>query len=358
MSKPIQKAPNRTEKFMKYVERQAELNGISPEAVFSQYAVEPSVQQTLYERLQLSSKFLDEISFVYRTEQTGETLGLEAATPIASTTKTGNGKVRQTTDIASLASQTYKCEQINFDSHISYARLDAWAKFEDFQPRISNVKAKRVALDLMMMGFNGVSRAENSDRSKNPLLQDVAKGWLQKIRENAPERVLGADKDNTKGSVLVGKGQTYENLDAVVFDATNNLIDEVYQEGVNLVAVVGRKLLADKYFPIVNRENDPENLLAADMVISQKRIGNLPAVRVPYFPANAVLVTTLDNLAIYIQEQGMRAHIKDTPEENCIKFFQSDNIDYVVEDYRCAALVENITFEDKADTTSNKNTGE
>lgn len=345
---------SRSEQVQAYIARQAELNGITPEAVSSQFSVEPSVQQTLYDRLQLSSKFLSEIHFVYRTEQSGETLGLEAATPVASTTKTGNGNKRKTTDIASLVSQTYKCEQINFDTHISYARLDAWAKFDDFQLRISNAKAKRVALDLIMMGMNGISRAENSNRNKNPLLQDVAKGWLQKIRENAPERVMGANSqgDNNqiiKGKVLVGKGQDYANLDAVVFDATNNLIDEVYQEGVNLVAIVGRKLLADKYFPIVNQDNNPENILAADMVISQKRIGNLPAVRVPYFPANSVLITTLENLAIYIQESAMRAHIQDTPDEDCTKFFQSDNIDYVVEDYRCAALIENITLEDKAE---------
>jgi hypothetical protein len=88
--------------------------------------------------------------------------------------------------------------------------------------------------------------------------------------------------------IRVGKNGDYENLDALVMDATDNLIDEIYQDDPELVAIVGRKLLADKYFPIVNKEQENTESLAADIIISQKRIGNLPAVRVPYFPANAV----------------------------------------------------------------------
>ncbi|WP_332103934.1 phage major tail tube protein, partial [Escherichia coli] len=42
--------------------------------------------------------------------------------------------------------------------------------------------------------------------------------------------------------------------------------------------------------------------LAADVIISQKRIGNLPAVRVPYFPADAMLITKLENLSIYYMD--------------------------------------------------------
>jgi hypothetical protein len=73
-----------------------------------------------------------------------------------------------------------------------------------------------------------------------------------------------------------------------------------YQEDTELVVICGRALLADKYFPIVNRDQPNSESLAADLIISQKRIGNLPAVRV-FFPANAMLITRLDNLSIYWQ---------------------------------------------------------
>lgn len=45
------------------------------------------------------------------------------------------------------------------------------------------------------------------------------------------------------------------------------------------------------------------------MIISQKRIGGLQAVRAPYFPDNALLITRLDNLSIYWQNETRRRHI-------------------------------------------------
>lgn len=153
-----------------------------------------------------------------------------------------------------------------------------------------------------MAGFNGVKRAETSDRSSNPMLQDVAVGWLQKYRNEAPARVMSKVTDEeghaTSEVVRVGKGGDYASLDALVMDATNNLIEPWYQEDPDLVVIVGRQLLADKYFPIVNKEQDNSEMLAADVIISQKRIGNLPAVRVPYFPADAMLTMLKNQLHV------------------------------------------------------------
>ncbi len=114
-------------------------------------------------------------------------------------------------------------------------------------------------------GFNGVKRAETSDRSSNPMLQDVAVGWLQKYRNEAPARVMSKVTDEeghtTSEVIRVGKGGDYASLDALVMDATNNLIEPWYQEDPDLVVIVGRQLLADKYFPIVNKEQDNSEML-------------------------------------------------------------------------------------------------
>jgi hypothetical protein len=110
-----------------------------------------------------------------------------------------------------------------------------------------------------MAGFNGIERAATSDRKQNPMLQDVAVGWLQKYRNEAPARVMSKITDE-EGAVIsdvirVGKNGDYANLDALVMDATN-LIDEIYQDDPELVVITGRKLMADKYFPIVNKEQE------------------------------------------------------------------------------------------------------
>ncbi|HEF8786853.1 TPA: P2 family phage major capsid protein, partial [Providencia alcalifaciens] len=89
------------------------------------------------------------------------------------------------------------------------------------------------------------------------------------------------------------------------------------------------------YFPIVNRDQANTEVLAADVIISQKRIGGLPAVRVPYFPKNAMLITRLDNLSIYWQVDSRRRQVVDNAKRDRIENYESVNEDYIVEDYDC-----------------------
>ncbi|WP_053143682.1 phage major capsid protein, P2 family [Erwinia billingiae] len=335
--------------FNAYLMQLARLNGVEVIDLSSKFNVEASVAQTLEDQIQQSAAFLTNINVIGVAEQSGELLGLGVGSTIAGTTDT-TAKDREPTDPTVMAGVEYKCEQTNFDTALTYAKLDMWAKFQDFQVRIRDAIIKRQSLDRIMIGFNGVKRVKTSNRAENQLLQDVNKGWLQKVREDAPDNVLGSttaeDGTTTAAPVKVGKGGAYANLDALVMDAVNELIDPIFQDDDELVVICGRELLSDKYFPLVNSDQANTEKLAADLIISQKRMGGLQAVRAPYFPANAVLITRLDNLSIYWQEDTRRRSVIDNPKRDRIENFESVNEAYVVEDYRCAALVENITIGD------------
>lgn len=326
--------------YNQFLNRLASLNSVELSAVISKFTAEPSVQQTLETKVQESSDFLKSINFYGVDEQEGERIGLGLSGPIASTTDT-TAKDRETKDLHQLDSNKYRCEQTNYDTHIRYALLDQWAKFPDFQLRLTNLIVQTIALNRIMIGFNGTSRAATSNPETNPLLQDVNIGWLQKLRTKAPQRHLSKTNDTT-GKVEIGSAAEYKNLDAVVYDLVNTFIEPWYQDDTKLVVITGRKLLSDKYFPIVNKNHDPSEQLASDLIISQKRIGNLPAVRVPHFPANAMLVTRLDNLSLYYQTGTQRRAVIDNPKRDRIETYQSSNDAYELEDYGCAALVENI----------------
>lgn len=336
------------QKFNAYVARVAELNGVTSNDVAETFTVTPSVEQKLIEKVMLSSNFLQWINVVRDPLMEAELVGLEMASAIASTTDT-NTKERETKDVSKMTGRKYKCEQVNFDTHIPWAKLDQWAKHPDFQKKLANLTQKTIALNLIMMGLNGTSRSETSDLSSNPKLQDVKKGWLQQLRDDMPTHVMNGA--NTENKIKVGKGQAknhgYENIDALVLDAVNTLIDEVYADDTELVVICGREILNDKYFNIVNTDLKPTDDLASQVIISQKQIGGLKAIRVPFFPKNSILITRLDNLSIYIQEGSMRRFIKNNPKRNRVEDYLSQNIDYKVEEYGCAALIENITFEDK-----------
>ena len=316
-----------------YLETQAKLNAIA--SATTQFNVQPSIQQKLETKLQESSAFLGKINIIGVDELKGEKIGLSITRPVASRTDTSGSGTRKTVDPTTLGKEGYECVQVNYDTHIRYAKLDAWAKFKDFQTRFSGAIVERCALDRIMIGFNGTSAATDTDIAQNPLLQDVAKGWLQHIRENAAQRVMSglswghADAD-------------YKTLDGLVYDAVQ-LLDPVHQDDPNLVAIVGRDLMHDKLFPLVDGQDAPTEQLAADIVISQKRLGGLPAVKLPYFPSGTVLITTLDNLSIYYQTGARRRHVKDVPERDRVETYESSNDAWVVEDFGLCALIEGIT---------------
>jgi P2 family phage major capsid protein len=322
-----------------YLATVASLNGVA--SATEKFSVAPSVQQTLETKIQESSAFLKSINIVGVTDQKGEKIGLGIGGTIAGTTDT-TAKDRNPVDPSALEGSGYECTQTNFDTALKYAKIDMWAKFPDFQTRIRDAIIERQALDRILIGFNGKSRAATSDRAANPLLQDVNIGWLQKYRTEAPARVM--NHGGTANQVRVGAeaGADYANLDALVFDAVNNLVDPVHQEDTELVVICGRTLLSDKYFPILNQAQANTEAMAADMIISQKRIGGLPAVRVPGFPANTVMVTRLDNLSIYFQEESRRRTIVDNAKRDQIENYESSNDAYVVEDYSAGCVVENI----------------
>ncbi|CFR19810.1 phage major capsid protein, P2 family [Yersinia kristensenii] len=338
--------PNTRIKFNAYLTQVAKLNGIEVSDVTKKFSVEPSVTQTLMTRVQESSEFLSRINMVPVAELTGEKIGIGVTGSIASTTDTATGDERETADFAALEARRYQCEQMNFDFHIRYNTLDLWARYQDFQLRLRDAIAKRQALDYIMVGFNGVKRAATSNRQQNPMLQDVAVGWLQKYRNEAPQRVMdkvtGKEGAIISSVIRVGENGDYKNLDALVFDATNTMIDPWHQEDPDLVVICGRELLVDKYFPLINQKQPNSEMLAADVIVSQKRIGNLPAVRVPYFPANAMLVTRLDNLSIYFMDDSHRRHIEEVARRDRIENYESIKQDYVVEEYGCGCLIENI----------------
>ena len=328
-------------RFLAFASQIALLNGV-PDASAT-FTVAPEIEQKLEAKIQESSEFLSRVNFATVRDMEGERLGLGVSGLIAGRTNTSGAGVRKTRDNSALKAFRYRCEKTNFDTHIKYAQLDAWSKFPNFETMLRDAIIKAQARDKMRIGFNGREVADDTDPVENPNGEDVNKGWLQHIREQAPERVLAAGVKGDATKVNIGPGLDYETLDACVYDLITAL-DPWHQEDTNLVAILGRDLLHDKYFPLVNTPDKPTENLARDIIISQKRVGGLPAVRVPFFPAGTVLVTTYDNLSLYTQEGSRRRRVIDNPAKDQIDNFESSNDAYVVEDFGRAAMAENIVF--------------
>lgn len=325
-----------------YMQQIAAINGVDDPA--QKFAVTPTVQQKLESKMQESSDFLGRINIVGVTAQEGQAVAIGVSGPIAGRTDTSSTGERQTRDVHTTEADSYKCVQTNYDTHLRYALLDAWAHLPDFQPRVAAQILRRQALDRIMIGWNGTSVAATTNIVTNPLLQDVNKGWIQKLREGKPANVI-SEIEAASGKIKIGAAvdldEGYKNLDALVFDMIGSL-DPWYQEDGDLVAICGRKLLSDKYFTIVNGADVATEMVASDVLMSTRRLGGLPAVRVPHFPANACMVTKLSNLSIYYQKDARRRQMENNPKRDRFENYESSNDAYVIEDFGAAVYAENI----------------
>ncbi|MEX3140722.1 phage major capsid protein, P2 family [Serratia ureilytica] len=336
----------------KYIARQVELNGVTVGAVTKGFNLAPSVAQTLEDKTQQSDEFLKKINIVGVPEQEGEKIGLGINGPLASTNDSNTDR-RVPRSVHTLENNKYRCEKTNTDTFISYAQLDMWAKFKDFQTRITNRIIKRRALDRITVGFNGTSRADKSDLNANPLLQDVNIGWLQQYRLHAPQRVM---KDVTITSrddenKVVAKGM-YGNVDSLVYDAKNNLLDEWNKRSTELVVICGGNIVTSKEFSILNAisaSNPNSEALAGQLLVASKKIAGLDSYIAPFFPDGTLFITPFQNLSIYFMDDKHRRMIREEPHYNRVATYESSNDAYVVEDYGFGCLVEGITFA-KAET--------
>ena len=325
--------------FNGYMAQQAKINGV--ESAAEKFTVAPMPQQKLEKAIQESNAFLQKINIIPVDEAEGEAILLGVNGPTASRTNTGAGNRRNPRDVSAMTKDTYSCKKTDFDTAFPYAKLDAWAKFPEFQNMLSGSIAEQQGLDRIMIGFNGEQAAVETNLATSPLLQDVNVGWLQKVRTAAPDRVIEEGVAGS-GKVTVGATGDYKTLDGLVFDAIE-LLDPWHRKRPDLVVIVDRGLLHEKQLKAIEKgaaSNQEEN--AADEIVNKARLGGLPIEDAPFFIEGGVLITTLKNLSIYYLASSRRRHLKDEPEVDRVADYQSSNEAYVIEDLGCIALVENI----------------
>ncbi|NBF13567.1 phage major capsid protein, P2 family [Pseudomonas sp. Fl4BN1] len=305
-----------------------------------QFSVEPSIAQELNEAITAKADFLERINVFGVSEIKGQKVFIGTTGPVTGRTNTKTTD-REVKDASALDHSTYELSSTESDVGLPYAKIDAWAKFPDFHQKYSAAVQKQIALDRIMVGFHGTHAAVQTDLEKYPMLQDVNKGWLQQARELIPAQVL---QEGVKGSgkVKVGAGGDYANLDELVHD-TKQMVDERLRDGGDLIAIIGSDLMASAQGKLYAKQGEvpteKERIEDAQVIDTY---GGLPSFIVPFFPVNAVLVTSFDNLSIYYQDSSWRKQTVDNPRRSRVEDFNSRNEGYVIEQLEKFALTENV----------------
>lgn len=306
------------------------------------FAVEPTLAQELNDKITEKSDFLQRINVVPVSELKGQKVMIGVSGPVTgrTNTKTTDRVAKDMVDLDALGYELFHTES---DVGLPFATIDSWAKFPDFQQRYTAAVQKQIALDRIMIGFNGISAAIQSDIVANPMLQDVNKGWLQIAREQIPEQVLS--EGAVAGKITLGAGGDYANLDALVHDV-KQMIDPVFRDAGDLVAIIGSDLLAnDKAKLYANQAGTPteKERIEEQQVIAT--YGGLPAFMVPFFPATGVVVTSWDNLSLYFQDSSWRRHLIENPKRSRVEDYNGRNEGYVIEQLGKFAMIEAANLE-------------
>lgn len=321
----------------------AETYGV--ETAARMFNVDPSIAQELNDAITHQADFLERINVIPVGDIKGEKVFLGTNGPVTGRTNTKTTD-REANDVSGLDDDSYELHSTESDVSLPYAKIDAWSKFPDFHVRYSAAVQKQIALDRIMIGFHGIKAAVQTDKAQYPLLQDVNIGWLQQLREKAPAQVFAG---GAAGKVTLGPGGNYANLDALVHDA-KQLVDERVREGGDLIAIIGSDLLsADKarlYSTQAGKPTEKERIESQQVIATY---GGLPAFTVPYFPVNAVVVTSWDNLSIYYQDSSWRKQTIDNPKRSRVEDYNSRNEGYVIEQLEKMGLIEKVEVIEEAE---------
>lgn len=266
---------------------------------------------------------------IFKTEQEeGETVGIVQLLGGTTDTRQNARKPK-----AGFLRNKFNCEQVNFDSFISYQKLDAFIGETEnyFLEKYECFLNKQLQKSILMIGFNGLTRSNDSEPENNKLAQDVKKGWLQKIRDNAQEKGLS----NVLNIGEISNSARFTSLNQAVKEGVKR-ITPIYTDG-DLIAICGRGVIGEK--PL---ENDATELKNSFVTRLQNPIAGVKAIYLPYFPDDCILLTRLENLAFYFRKGTLRRGYSDKPENDLLTHFFSFSFDFVVENFDACCLLENI----------------
>lgn len=305
------------------------------ESVAEQFTVNPTTAQKLVDKLIEQETLLQKINNVPVDELKGQkVIGSVTGLHAKRTNTAANDRVPQ--DVISLGSKDYELFKTEFDTFLTYAMVDTWAKFPDLKDRYRNWVLKAIALTRVQIGWYGTHAATVTDSTTYPLNQDVNKGWLQHLREyNGGAQWF--EEGATANEIRIGAGGDFENLDSAVH-ALLQMINPVHRKSKDLVVFIGDELLAAEQARLyASQGRTPSEKERIANILVTKTYANLPAETPTGFPGRGLMITSYSNLSIYWQETSWRRSVIDNPKRDRVEDYNSVNEGYVIEDEEKAA---------------------
>lgn len=328
--------PHAMDAVRKYRTQLAKAYNIPIEELASQFSVTGPVETQLRQALLNSTEFLGLITCLDVDQIKGQVVqvGLGALY----TGRVQGGRFKQPIGVDG---NTYDLVETDSCAALPWATLCTWAnagKDGEFMRLVNDFTNKSFGLDMLRIGWNGVSIATTTDPDANPLGEDVNKGWHQLAREwNSGSQIIKAAAGDKIYFDPEGDGD-FTTLDEMASDIINTTIDPVYRNDPRLVVLVGTDLVAAAQAKIYSEAHHPTEQIAAQQLA--KSIAGRRAYIPPFFPANRMVVTTLDNLHIYTQRGTRKREAKDNQDAKAFenKYWRMEG--YALPEYKAYGGIE------------------
>lgn len=327
----------------------AQNHGQDPGRVFN---VEPTVAQSIENRIQQKNDFLKLINVTAVRDIAGEVLHFGGDKPITRRTSTlqPDGSLRRPSNPAELIARDYMCQDIEQDTLIKWSLIDSWAHLPNFYQKLRNYIMGLQARDNLRVMWHGQFAAADTEVDAYGMLQDVQRGFIQYMIEKYPENILGISPDAaapggyTVDTIRVGKGagdNGYESMDALALHLKDELIDKNYRKNGDLRIITGDKLAFAEKGKLINAgEEAPTEGLASKILLQNQQFGEIRRLDSDEFPDHGVFVCDPKNLSHYWQRNSVRSeyNVQSHAKKGVVSHYykNADNVVEIVE--ACAGV--------------------
>ncbi|EOG4239658.1 phage major capsid protein, P2 family [Salmonella enterica subsp. enterica serovar Newport] len=260
------------------------------------------------------------------------------------TLRTGRKKSGRFTKGSGISGNEFQLAETDSCCVITWEQLAVWGNSGSqgqFIQMMNNTAVLNFALDMLRIGFNGTSIADNSDPVANQNGEDVNIGWHQFVKN-----WVAADSKRTNRiittPVRLGVGGDYLSLDAAGSDLVRSLPTK-YQDAPDLVILVGADLVAAEEVRLYNQEDKPTENVAAQKL--SKNIAGRPAIVPPFMPGKRMVATTLKNLQILTLMNSRRRKAEDVGDRKQFENSYWRYEGYALGDPDCYAALDEKTVE-------------
>lgn len=215
--------------------------------------------------------------------------------------------------------------------------------------------------DRVLIGWHGEIAERTSDKTKNPLLQDVNKGWITLLKERMSENLLQGGKN--KGEIKIGPasgGGEYPNLDALVHDLYQGI--PLHKRTAGMTALISESIMgAAEGVYYEHQGNTPSEKEYIKRKTITGTYGGLDSMAAPFMPQTSIIITPLSrngqkrsNLSIYWQRNSWKRFLRYKPELESSFDWNARREAYHIEDLRAMVGldVQKIIFVDKDGKTT------